>query len=324
MSILTREIANNIDSFKTKLKTHYYIDYNPSYQNTVFLAGVARSGTTWLSNIINYNNNYRYMFEPFYEKEINICKNFRPKQYIEVNSNEKNFLGPAKVVLSGQVRSAWSDRFNEKIFINKRLIKSIRANLFLKWLHLNFPNLPIVLILRHPCAVAASKNKLNWKRSLDKYLKQENLMEDFLSPFSQEMERAEELYQSSNDSFENHIFSWCIENYVPLKQFKPDEIYIIFYENICKNPEAEVKKLFTYLKQKYDKRVLSTSKRVSKLSRKDSAIVTGESLIDSWRQHLTDKQIDKACEILSLFSLEEIYSQDSFPYVDNIYQVMKP
>ena len=322
MNILTREIANNIDSFKTKLKTHYYIDYNSTYQNTIFLAGVARSGTTWLSNIINYNNSYRYIFEPFYEKKVGICKNFSPKQYIKENSSNESFLEPTKVILSGQVRSKWSDRFNERIFTSKRLIKSIRANLFLKWLHLNFPNLPIVLILRHPCAVAASKIKLNWQRSLDKYLKQENLMEDFLNPFYKEMERAEELYQSSNDSFENHIFSWCIENYVPLKQFKPDEIYIIFYENICKNPEAEVKKLFIYLKQKYDERVLSTSKRVSKLSRNDSAIVTGKSLIDSWRQHLTDKQVDKACEIISLFGLEKIYSQDSFPHANNIYKII--
>ena len=141
MSTLTRNIANKIDNFETKLKTYYYPDYNPSYQNAVFLAGIGRSGTTWLSNIINYNNDYRYIFEPFYKKKVGICKNFDSKQYIRESSNDKKNLEPVKLILSSKVKSKWSDRFNERIFTNKRLIKSIRANLFLKWLHLNFPNL---------------------------------------------------------------------------------------------------------------------------------------------------------------------------------------
>lgn len=323
MSTLTKNIANKIDNFETKLKTHYYLDYNPSYQNAVFLAGIGRSGTTWLSNVINYNNDYRYIFEPFYEKKVSICKNFDSKQYIRESSNGENFLEPVKLILSGRVKSKWSDRFNERIFTNKRLIKSIRANLFLKWLHLNFPNLPIVLILRHPCAVAASKIKLNWKRSLDKYLQQKYLMEDFLDPFRQEIERAEKLFRSSNDSFENHIFSWCIENYVPLKQFREKEIYPVFYENICASPESEIKNMFAFFNKKYDKKVLQSVKIASRLSGKHSSIKTGESLTDSWKKHITEEQMYRAIEILQLFGLDKIYSQDPMPHTANLEQVMK-
>jgi len=26
---------------------------------------------------------------------------------------------------------------------------------------------------------------------------------------------------------------WCIENYIPLKQFKRNEILVLFYEDLC-------------------------------------------------------------------------------------------
>ena len=33
------------------------------YRKTIFLAGSARSGTTWLQEIVNFNNDYRVLFE---------------------------------------------------------------------------------------------------------------------------------------------------------------------------------------------------------------------------------------------------------------------
>ena len=49
--------------------------------------------------------------------------------------------------------------------------------------------------------------------------------------------------------------------------------------------------------------------------RKDSAIVTGTNLIDTWRKHITDKQIARAIEILTLFGLDKIYTEGSLPLV---------
>ena len=39
------------------------LDWNGDLGRTVFLAGTARSGTTWLSELINHRNDYRYIFE---------------------------------------------------------------------------------------------------------------------------------------------------------------------------------------------------------------------------------------------------------------------
>ena len=104
----------------------------------------------------------------------------------------------------------------------------------------NFPGMPIVLLLRHPCAVVASRLALGWKDNLIETMEQEELVEDFLLPMEAEI-------RAARDDFERHLFLWCIDNYVPLKQFGPGEIHLVFYENLLANPEEELRSLFGFL-----------------------------------------------------------------------------
>lgn len=138
-------------------------------------------------------------------------------------------------------------------------------------------------------------------------------MEDFLSPFKNEIERA-------RSSFEKHIFLWCIENYVPLRQFKRGEVHLTFYENYCEKPRSEINELFSFLDKTYEATVFSKLRHPSPMTHRESVIITGDSLVDSWRRHITDEQIQRAVEILSLFDLDKVYSQDSMPSADDTYK----
>lgn len=283
------------------------IDYG-DYRRSVFLAGTGRSGTTWITNIINYANAYRLMFEPFHSQRVDIVSHFGYRRYLRPDNHDKAFIEPAKVILSGRIKNAWIDKLNRKLIAKKRLIKDIRANHLLKWIKTHFPEVPIILLLRHPCAVAHSKLKLNWQAHLEGFLAQDELMEDFLAPFRAEIENAQ-------DIFEKHIFMWCVENYVPLKQFKVGEIHVAFYENFCAKPEQEIKGLFSFLGETYDRRVFNAVREPSALSRKDSSILSGKSLTEGFKNHITDEQVRRTVEILSVFGLQKIYSEDSRPLV---------
>jgi hypothetical protein len=283
------------------------IDFN-DYRQTIFVSGVGRSGTTWLANIINYANNYRFMFEPFHSQRVDIVSHFRHRQYLRPDNHDKAFIEPAKAILSGKVKNPWVDKLNRKLIAGKRLIKDIRTNHLLKWIKTNFPEIPIILLLRHPCAVAHSKLALNWDIHLDKYLAQEQLMEDFLAPFRAEI-------QNAQDAFERHIFVWCVENYVPLRQFRSGEIYLAFYEDIYTKPEREIDNLFRFLGKPYEQKVFDAVGMPSALCRTESPILSGESPVENFKDHITDKQIKKAVEILGLFGLNSIYSEDSMPLV---------
>lgn len=289
--------------------TRVFLDSNSDYRNCIVLAGNGRSGTTWVSDIINYKNEYRYIFEPFHPHKVGICKRFRYRQYLRPDNRDLQFTEPVKAILAGRVRNRWTDSQNRRFLCKKRLVKDIRANHLLKWIQVNFPGVPIILLLRHPCAVANSKLQLNWETHLEEFLAQRELMEDFLNPFRKEIEQA-------RSTFEKHVFMWCIENYVPLNQFKRGEIHLAFYENFCETPRQEIDRLFSFLGEKFDERIFQNLSEPSSQSRKNSAIFTGESLIDSWRKHVNKEQLERALEILSLFGLNRIYSRDSIPNMD--------
>lgn len=283
-----------------------HVDLDGDHGNSIFLAGSGRSGTTWLSEILNHKNEYRYVFEPFYPDKVRLCKNFHRKQYLRPDDRREEFLGPARKIVSGDLRNVWTDRFNRKLVARRRLIKDIRANLLLGWLRANFPEMPLVLLLRHPCAVTVSRLDLGWRDILDETMDQRELVEDHLSPFEEEI-------RSARTPFERSIFLWCIENYVPLKQLQQlgrGEFHLVFYENLCTEPESEVRRLYTFLGKKPDESVYLNLGRPSPLSRRESAVALGGRPVDSWVRSVDDAQVERAAEILSLFGLDRIYGGD--------------
>jgi Sulfotransferase family len=270
------------------------------HRDSVFLAGSGRSGTTWVSGIIDHRNGYRLIFEPFHPGKVSVCKDFRRKQYLRPDDPHEEYLGAARQILSGKLRSPWTDRFNTKFVARRRLIKDIRANLLLGWMRANFPGMPIILLLRHPCAVAVSRLALGWKDNLSETMEQEELVEDFLLPVEAEI-------RGARGAFERHLFSWCIENYVPLMQFGPGEIHLAFYEDFLAYPEDEVGRLFAFLGEGFDGGVYRAMRRPP-LSRE------GESpSVDAWRRRVSDSELERTVEILGLFGLERVYGEGALP-----------
>jgi hypothetical protein len=293
-----------------------FVQTNTDYRNTVLLAGTERSGTTWVSEIINYKREYRYIFEPFWPMKVALWSDLKPHQYLRPDDHKPSILAATDTILSGKIRNEWTDKYHRTFVARQRLVKAVRANLLLKWMHAHFAGMPIILQLRHPCPVARSI--LGRKRrppSFDMFLSQEELMEDYLDPFRAEMEAAE-------TDFEKLIFRWCIETYVPLQQFRQGEIHLAFYENFCVSPESEIDRLFAFLNKSYDERVFKKLARPSPVTRATSAIVAGDSLVDSWKGKMSEEQKHRAIEILGLFGLDGIYAENSMPNVGRAYEML--
>lgn len=279
-----------------------YLDLNRDYRNTVFLAGSGRSGTTWLSDVINYRREYRFIFEPFHPGRVSICRHFNSKQYLRPDDRREEFLAPARKILSGAVHSPWTDRFHRRFLARRRLIKDIRANLLLGWLRANFPSMPMVLLMRHPCAVAASRMALGWQDNLDETMRQQELVTDFLCPMEAEI-------RAAKTPFVRHVFLWCIDNYVPLMQLSEGEVHLIFYENLITHPERELSPLFAALGTDLDTTVYQKMKNPSPLSRK----IAAHSSPNDWWRRIDKAELRRAFEILALFGLDRVYGEDPMP-----------
>jgi hypothetical protein len=173
-------------------------------------------------------------------------------------------------VFSGSIRNKWIDRQVSTLFPKYRVIKEIRANLFLKWLHDNFPSIPILFLVRHPCAVVLSRMQLKWATDgdIEPFLSQEKLVEDYLYDKL-------DLIMNAKTPEEKHAIIWCISNLVPLKQFNPGELNIVFYENLCLRPEVEIPRIFQIIGHEYNNTIFSSLK-------KPSGTVTNSSAVMRW------------------------------------------
>jgi hypothetical protein len=295
------------NAFVHRVLNRLYVD-SGDYRNTVLIAGTGRSGTTWLEDIVNFGHDHRILFEPFHSKEVPLLAHWRYRQYLRSDERAEQYLSPARRILSGRIRNKWVDQLNMKHLVSKRLIKDIRANLILHWVHTQFPEIPIVLLMRHPCAVASSKLTLGWKTHLSDFTDQPQLVEDHLQPFLPVLE-------SARDDFDRHVLLWCVENVIPLRQFSDGDIHVCFYEHFCTQPEREARSLATYLRRDFNPSMLAGLDRPSALSKGHSAILNGGSVLNAWRKRIAPAQVDRAIELLRAFDLDHVYGTGSLPKI---------
>jgi len=285
-----------------QIKWKYYLNTNHSPKNTIFLSGMARSGTTWLSQILNYNNDYRYIFEPFYPEHVEFCSFFKKRQYLRPTGNYPEFFEAAQRIVSGNFRIQFIDRYNEKFFAKKRLIKDVQTNLLFGWLNRNFKEMKSLLIIRHPCAIANSFMKLGWEPQSNVYFEQPELVEDYLHEFEKDIKGAK-------TEFEKILYMWSIEYYVPLKQQKQKLLTAksVLYEDLCERFEDTMTEVYTYLGKRVKRELFEVKDKPSYTARPFAAVIKRTNLLDSWKKELTSSQIKKATDIVTLFELDNLY-----------------
>ena len=288
--------------------SHFYVNPDQDLRRSILVAGTGRSGTTWLADLVGSQIPCRILFEPFNPLYVPGYRGFHYFQYMRVGAENRGFYDFACDVFAGSIRNRWVDHQNEKIFPRYRLIKEIRANLSLKWLHDNFPEVPILFIMRHPCAVVQSRMELGWATDTDieSFLIQPDLVSDYLTDYL-------DLIRKSSNPEEKHAIIWSLSNLVPLKQFSPGELKIVYYENLCTRPAAELQGIFETIGKRYEPPVIKRASRPSMTTNLTSAIVTGNNKIVRWRNSLKSVQIERILNIVRAFGLDHLYGDSLLP-----------
>ncbi|MBW2541915.1 MAG: sulfotransferase [Deltaproteobacteria bacterium] len=267
------------------------------------IAGGARSGTTWLAELVASRTSGRLVFEPFQSEIVSAFKGFHYFQYMRPHDEDARLLEFSKRVFSGRIRDPWVDKYVEVIRPRTRVVKEIRANLMLRWLHLQFPSLPLVFIIRHPCAVVASRLALRWpwERDLESMLAQDRFRDDFLSARAAAIEAA-------RSPVAKHALIWCLTHAVPLSQFPPAELWVVFHEDLCLEPERQLGRVFARIGHPQAGTGAETG-RASMTARSGSGVAS----VDRWRQELSREQIDEVRSVVDAFGLDYLYADGNRP-----------
>jgi len=302
-----------VDRLVSGLKHPRLLNSNFNYRNTVYLGGAGRSGTTWFADVLNYDRRYRDIFEPFNRPHVRAAKPFYRGLYLRPRDDNPEYLEPTRAILSGRVGNRWTDRGNLRWFRARRAIKEVDGNLWMKWLRNHFPGMPMIWVIRHPCAVVNSRLELEWETLVPQYLTQRDLMEDHLEPLRLHLEKA-------RSQFEKHMFSWCVQHYVPVRQLARGDVHVVFYENLCIDAPAELERLSAFLGRPFSKRVMSNVTAPSRTNFRETAIAgkSGKDMVFGWQRRFDADQVRQAVKILELFGLDAVYDDSPLPKVKDV------
>lgn len=285
-----------------------YRDQEPDANRSIVVAGTGRSGTTWLADILSSQIPCRVMFEPFHSRYVEDFQRFNYFQYMRPDASNPELRDYCEKVFTGRIRHAWIDREVAHLRPRYRLIKEIRANLFLKWAKNQFPGIPFLFVIRHPCAVVLSRLQLGWATDadLEPFLSQPELIQDFLG------DRLDSIRHARSDEA-RHALVWCITNLVPLAQFAPHELTIVYYERLCAYPELEVPNLFHAIGHAYRRSALVQVNIPSRATTHASAIMRAEDKLTRWRRELSARQIRTILSVVRDFGLDDLYGEALMP-----------
>ncbi|MDY7012958.1 MAG: sulfotransferase [Cyanobacteriota bacterium] len=282
-----------------------------SQKPPIYLAGLPRSGTTWIGSVLNTSPGIKYCFEPFNEKLIPEAVPHRQK-HLNRDDWDEEFARYCRDALGGRINTPYIrlqlNWIYKKIpwFPGRVLVKDVNSLLVLEWLDRHISQ-TIVIIMRHPCAVASSWFRL-WKGPqkeleflLNTLLKQPKLMKNYLHPFEQEIKTARGFWQKMG-AF------WGAMYYVALQQQNQHPKWLVVqHEQFCHNPSRAYRQLFERLDLPWSARTddlldASTYKN-SKNPFVTRRISSQEP--DKWKQELEPWQIEEVKTFVRPFSIQD-------------------
>lgn len=283
----------------------------------IILAGMGRSGTTWVGEIINHEKKAKILFEPFFPNKVKEAKQFKHIQYLNPNIKNDALASQALLILSGQIEAnKWTDRDDLNDKSNSLIIKDIRCNLMLGWLQKIAKYPPTILVIRHPLQIVSSWRKLGWgnealgtRSGLDIIISQKKLLIDF--PIIKKV-----LKEINPENYiENIVFRWCIFHLVPLAHLKHNKTYFLYYENLINDYANEVSKIFKYLGKPYSLDALINMEIIpSKTNFNNRNFKNNKSsLVNGWKDEFSIDQIRKSSAIINSFNLGDLYDEDGNP-----------
>jgi hypothetical protein len=270
----------------------------------IVIFGVARSGTTWLSQIISATG-YELNFEPI--GSMNFAKDYEVKYepippFYYLEKGDKNTYKPyVDMIMSAEIKDKFVLRPNQQKYIgsNKKVIKLIRANLMIPWMQENYDFYGI-LIIRSPHATINSQIKYHMNEGVKNI---ENFYsKKVLNNFTPKQKNIMKKVRNRKDIL---AVNWCIQNYIPLRKADRNNFIVLKYEELVAEPKKVIKDLSKFAHFPYNNKVKNAIKRKSFTTRKETEQIKNYDPTKAWKENFTQEEIDSIVEIVKAFNLEE-------------------
>lgn len=277
----------------------------------IIISGTTRSGTTWLAELLSEYYKYRILFEPFYSTRKYIFGKELTRKYIPEKAADPIAKKMMDILFFKHYRMPKLDQANFIMKPKGRILKFITANLSLDWIAENYPNIPIIYIIRHPCAVVSSRLKMGFHSDLSVFLNQQTLVDDYL-------ENMKDSIGTPISEAENEAYQWAIENLIPITNYKNKRWLITSYEGLVMNLNEELKRMTHYIDDQQGFDINKVHNITSLMGDQSEGKVSKRKRLEVWNKRLSQKQITDIFKVVNKFSLDYIYDRGPFCKLDYI------
>lgn len=243
----------------------------------IYIAGVARSGTSWLGQILDSSPIVKYRFQPLFSYEF--------KNWVNEDSTKKDFndffnkLYATETEFLTQKNKRASGEyplFKKKTEPNYLVFKENRYQSIIEPMLRKINNLYLVGIIRNPCAVLNS-----WMKNEKEFPKGSDPLKEW------------RFGNCKNNGIEDYFgyYKWkeVANLYLDLKDKYPDRVYVISYENIVENPLAKTEEIFKFIGLHLDKQTVDFIKdSTNNYNAGYYSVYKHSSVKDKWKKELND------------------------------------
>lgn len=282
----------------------------------VLITGVPRSGTTWCGRVLSASSQLYYLHEPFnLSVGPRVCDVEFPFWYMYICSDNEadyvqalrrclsfRYVHSHRMPLARSLRTLLSN-FRESLGFrlerrtSRALMKDPVAVFSTEWLAERF-DMQVIVMVRHPAAVASSHRQFGWRLDYSALLRQDLLFRDHLEPFRGEVEAF--LRSGKEDLLDNAALMWKLMQSVLLDcRERHPEWKFVRHEDLSVDPPAGFRGLAEHLGISYDKDIQAAVERTTRASDQGRPLEVSNVRRDSkdnltsWRRRLRKEEIDR-------------------------------
>lgn len=296
-------------------------------RDSVLLASVGRSGTTWLGNILSSLKGYKLLFEPLRpENPSEYEARYRHRPYIDSCEQSPRLRQALEDAFTGRITQSYKWDFKsdgrtgmllEHLLNRKVVVKSTRCLRILPWIHRNFDLKGTIILIRHPCAVISSMLRSEgWE-----YKK---LSEDGVSSFKQAV--AHQAPEEVIDRFGSAIVEattnaeilahmWSLDYHIALRHHRRTKgqfTRLVTYEELVRHGKKIVKSLCKYLGEEPNEEMMSQLNQASRTASGEFSPTKMSGQLQKWKAQLSEETIESILSVVRFYDIG-LYDADMMP-----------
>jgi hypothetical protein len=265
------------------------------FEKICIIAGVPRSGTSWLGMLIDSSPNVVYRFQPFFSYAFKgsvtqeTSKIDMKRVFEQLYETEDDFLTQKDKRDSGSYPI-----FNKSQNTNMLAFKTCRYQYSILNILKNFDNVKLIAIIRNPCGVINS-----WFKNPKEFPSNAILEHEWRFGACRNMGREEEFFG---------YYKWkeVANLYLDLRDKFSTQVYIVQYENLVHKTMEEVANIYKFLGIDL---VEQTIKFVAESHNKHVdgpyAVFKNKAVVDSWKVELSPSIENEIYDDISNTRLEQ-------------------